>query len=102
MISMYNDSVPFPVWTHDEWWSDDWDAKSYGRDFDFNRPFFEQLFELWKEVPHYALMDNASENCDYSNMNWRSKNCYLVFGCIDDENCDYGHILWNSRDCMDC
>jgi len=102
IISMYDDKVPFPVWTHDEWWSDDWDAKDYGRDFDFNRPFFEQLFELYKEVPHYAIMDNASENCDYSNMNWRSKNCYLVFGCIDDENCDYGHILWNSRDCMDC
>jgi hypothetical protein len=101
IISMYDDKVPFPVWTHDEWWSDDWDPKNYGRDFDFNRPFFEQLFELFKEVPHYAIMDNASENCDYSNMNWRSKNCYLVFGCIDDENCDYGHILWNSRDCVD-
>jgi hypothetical protein len=102
MISMYNDTASFPVWTHDEWWSDDWDAKDYGRDFDFNRSFFEQLFDLWKAVPHYELMDNGSENCDYSNMNWRSKNCYLVFGCIDDENCDYGHIIWNSCDCMDC
>ena len=102
IISMYNEKVSFPVWTHDEWWTDDWDAKSYGRDFDFNRPFFEQLFELWKEVPHYALQNVQSVNCDYSNMVWGGKDCYLIFGCTDSEYCDYGHVVWSSRDCIDC
>src|ERR1035437_7513681 len=102
IISMYGDDSPYIIYDHDEWWSDDWDAKEYGRDFDFNRPFFEQLFDLWKAVPHYALQNSASENCEYSNMTSHSKNCYLVFGCVEDENCDYGHIVWNSRDCTDC
>jgi hypothetical protein len=102
IISMYSPETPYILYDHDEWWSDAWDAKSYGRDFDFDRPFFDQLFDLWKAVPHYALNNIASENCEYSNMVWRSKNCYLIFGCIEDENCDYGHLLWNSRDCVDC
>jgi hypothetical protein len=99
---MYSSDSPYILYDHEEWWSDSWDAKEYGRDFDFNRPFFDQLNDLCKAVPHYALMNTASENCEYSNMTWRSKNCYLIFGCIDDENCAYGHILWNSRDCVDC
>jgi DNA-directed RNA polymerase subunit RPC12/RpoP len=102
VISMYSSDSPYILYNNDEWWSDDWDAKSYGRDFDFSRPFFDQLNDLYRVVPHYALMNGGSDNCEYSNMTWRSKNCYLIFGCIDDENCDYGHILWNSRDCTDC
>jgi len=98
---MYSDKVSFPVWTHEEWWTDDWDAKSYGRDFDFSRPFFEQLNELWNDVPHYSLQNVSCVNCEYSNMAWGSKNCYLIFGCIDDEDCSYGHILWNSKESTD-
>ena len=82
-ISMYSSDSPYILYNHEEWWSDDWDAKDYGRDFDFSRLFFEQLNELNKVVPHYALMNTASDNCEYSNMTWRSKNCYLIFGCIE-------------------
>ena len=46
-------------------------------------------------------MNTKSENCEYSNMTWGSKNCYLLFGCVENENCDYGHIVWNSIDCID-
>jgi hypothetical protein len=101
LISMYDDNALFPVWTHEEWWSDDWDGADYGRDLDLDRPFFEQLFDIWKEVPHYGLQNVSSENCEYSNMAWGSKNCYLVFGCIENENCNYGHILWDSTDSAD-
>lgn len=101
LISMYSEKVEFPVWSHEEWWEDDWDAKDYGRDFDFSRPFFEQLLELWNDVPHYSLQNVFCSNCEYSNMAWGSKNCYLIFGCIDDEDCNYGHILWNCKDCAD-
>jgi hypothetical protein len=98
---MYSKKAPFPVWSHDEWWTDDWDAKEYGRDIDFNRPFLEQFKELQNAVPHYAVMNTKSENCEYSNLTFNSKNCYLVFGCVDDENSAYGHIVWNSKDCFD-
>ncbi|MDA2921923.1 hypothetical protein MYX07_01515 [Patescibacteria group bacterium AH-259-L07] len=101
VISMYSKKAAFPVWSHEEWWADDWDAKEYGRDYDFSLSFFEQFAELQKAVPHFAVMNTKSENCVYSNLTFRSKNCYLVFGCVDDENCAYGHIVWNSKDCFD-
>lgn len=101
VISMYSPQTPYPIYDHEEWWAEDWDPKTYGRDYDPTRSFFDQLHDLWKAVPHYGLMNTASEKCEYSNMTWRSKNCYLVFGCIENEDCDYGHLVWNSRDCVD-
>src|SRR3989338_9885653 len=46
IISSYSSDKPFPVYENDEWWSDKWDPLSYCRDFDFNRPFFEQFRDL--------------------------------------------------------
>jgi len=101
IISMYNPDVPFPVWDIHEWWADDWSASDYALDLDLSIPFIRQLNELMNKVPHFAMMNTKSENCEYSNMTYGSKNCYLVFGCVEDENCDYGHIVWNSIDCAD-
>ena len=28
------------VWERDIWWSDEWDILAYGKDYDFNKPFF--------------------------------------------------------------
>jgi len=101
IISMYNPDVPFPVWDISEWWADDWSASDYAIDLDLSIPFVKQLGELMNKVPHFAMMNTKSENCEYSNMTFGSKDCYLIFGCVEDENCDYGHIVWNSTDCID-
>lgn len=101
IIAMYSPKVPYKVYTHEEWWSDEWDAKSYGKNFDFSRPFFKQFNELLLAVPRFNVMNIQSQNCEYSNMTLRSKNCYLVFGCVDNEDCAYGHIVWESKDCLD-
>src|SRR6185369_870671 len=68
IISMYSPDVKFPVFQSEEWWGDDWDPMDYGKDFDFSRPFFEQFSELVDSVPHPALINTKSENCEYSNM----------------------------------
>ena len=102
IISMYPENTPFPVWSLEEWWADDWDSREYGRDFDFSRPFFEQYQELVNVVPRFAVMSTNTINSQYTNMSLNSKNCYLVFGCVDDEECVYGHIVWESKDCIDC
>lgn len=101
IVSMYRPGTPFVIYSHEEWWADDWDAKSYGRDFDFNRPFFEQFAELLKVVPRFSIMNVQSESCQYSNLVTNSKNCYLVFGCVEDEDCAYGHVVWESKDSFD-
>lgn len=101
MISMYSPQAPYKIYSKDEWWADDWDAKVFGRPFDFTRPFFEQFAELFLAVPKFAIMNTNSDSCDYSNFTWNSKSCYLVFGCVDDEECAYGHIVWESKDSLD-
>ena len=66
IISIYRPDVPFPVYTQEYWKSDAWDALSYGLDFDFNRPFFEQYEKLRRTVPHLALVNSSSVNSEYT------------------------------------
>src|SRR3989344_1485926 len=53
MIAMFAPTAPYKVWTHEEWWADDWDARGWGKDYDFSRPFFDQFRELLLAVPRF-------------------------------------------------
>src|SRR5665213_1814799 len=99
---MYRESVPFPVYDVQEWWGNDWDAKSYGLDVSFERPMFSQMADLQAVVPRLNNVVVQSENCDYANFCFESRNCYLVTGCVKNEDCAYGHIVWQSKNCIDC
>ncbi len=101
ILSMYDADAPFPVYESSYWWTDSWSALDYGREINFNRPFFVQYKELANQVPHFNLSHVRTENCTYSNMVIDAKNCYLVFGCVRDEDCLYGHIVWDSQNCVD-
>ncbi|MFA5793084.1 MAG: hypothetical protein WC897_04430 [Candidatus Gracilibacteria bacterium] len=101
MISIYSSDKPFKVYSLPEWWSDRWNALQYGRDFDFNRPFFEQFQELYNAVPKSSVNVSNSENCTYTNQSYGSQNCYLVFGNIENQDSFYSHILWYSKNCFD-
>ncbi len=103
IISMYHEDQPFPVWSPEEWFADDWDAIDHGRDFDFSRPFFDQYKELLDTVPRYSLMVSNSPDCGFCNVAHRSSHCYFAFGALESEYCDYsGHAIWNSRESSDC
>ncbi len=56
VVSMYSPNKPYTVWCHDCWFSDDWDARDYGRPYDSSRSFFEQFKALWNEVPKVSLL----------------------------------------------
>ena len=102
IISMYSKDVPSPVYCRECWWSDKWDAMEYGRDYDFNRPFFEQLKDLANKVPMIGLLsDHRSINSEYTHFSGPVKNCYLVFHGEDCENCFYSTGILHSRDCLD-
>lgn len=98
IISMYKPEVPFPVYSHDAWYGDEWDGRDYGKDFDFTRSFFEQFMEVRNQVPHLGLISYKNENCGFCNIVGTSKNCYLLYGSIDCEDCYYG----NPFTCKDC
>ena len=101
IFSTYPENVPFPVYTQPEWHGDGWDALSYGRDYDFNRPFFEQFLELWKVVPRPAKSITIIYNSDYSNNASDLKNCYLVFNTTGAEDSAYGNAMSHCRNSFD-
>ncbi len=106
MVSLYHknpvDGQKFVIWDQEEWRSDDWDPLSYGRDFDFSRPFFEQFKELQQAVPHMALITVGNENSDFTTGTGYCKNCYLINSSEYCADCLYGKLLQTCSDCMDC
>ncbi len=101
VISIYHPDVPHPVYATDEWWSDKWDGLSYGRDFDFSRPFFEQFRELQLMVPRLALFNVNPVNSDYCQQAYDNKNCYLCMVITTSEDCMYLSHINKARDSYD-
>ncbi len=102
-VTIYSPNKPYKVYCNECWWSDKWDSAAFGRDFDFNRPFFEQFRELQLEAPRMALLNKNSTNSEYTNHSGNNKNAYMSFAVFDGENILYSTwIMKNSRDCMDC
>ena len=101
LISMFSEDKDLVVYDHKSWWGDSWDSYSYGKDYDFSRPFFEQMKELIKTIPWPNLINWNSVNSDYCNYTTDNKNCYLVFGGDFNENCSYSKFNFHSRDSQD-
>ncbi len=92
MLAVYGPDTAFPVYCPECWRGDGWDPLSYGRDYDFSKPFFEQFGELFKKVPRPALSHNGNNvNCEYANIIQDVKNVYFSFS-----------ILWGSEDIYYC
>lgn len=102
IISAYAPDSPFKVYKNDIWWGDSWDATTYGRDYDFSRPFFDQFADLQKVVPREGTSIFNSENCDFNGHVRTSRNCYLSSLVVDCENAMYSYFLNKNTDIMDC
>ena len=101
MIAIYPDDTPFPVYHPQEWWGDTWDGLDYGREFSFERPFFEQWGDLMMQVPRIGVDIVNCENCDYCNYCGDNKNCYLDIAGEGNEDCCYNLFTKYSKDCLD-
>lgn len=101
MFSTFPESSPIKIMERDAWWGDSWDPMEYGRDFDFDRPFFEQFGELLRKVPWPSRDVQRLVNSDYSNQASDLKNCYLVFNSGISENCLYGVASLKMLDSVD-
>ena len=102
MVSLYSPDKPFTVYCKESWWGDGWDPLAYGQEFDFSRPFFEQFREYMESMPLIGLnLLGENVNSDFTNDNWKLKNCYLVFDGEQAEDCLYGHSFVGLKSCMD-
>lgn len=101
IISAFHDKSPFKVYSHDEWWSDKWEALSFGRNFDFSRNFFDQFHDLQLAVPRTPIINNKAENSDYCNFADGNKNCYLITAANWNEDCYYLWLAANNKNAVD-
>ncbi len=92
---------PIPVYDNDYWRSDAWDPMQYGRDYDFSRPFFAQMKDLFNAVPFGIIWSVDQVNVEYG-ISAFSKNCYLSFDSGYDEDCLYNVTALYSKRCVDC
>ena len=101
IVTMYSPNKSFKVYCIKCWWGDGWDPSSYGRDFDFSRPFFEQFQELQTLVPRIAVYNKTNINSDYTNHSGDCRNTYLSSCCFYDEDVLYSNWIMKSRSCVD-
>ncbi|MBI4599390.1 hypothetical protein HY732_00535 [Candidatus Uhrbacteria bacterium] len=101
MISMYRPGNPYTVYCTACWWSDKLDPLTFGVDYDFSRPFFDQYRDLQIRVPRLAASVVNCENSPYINNCGDMKSCYMCTSCGFCEDSYY--LIWSehSKDCAD-
>ena len=102
IVSIYPPEATFPVYEQQEWWGDGWDPYAFGKEVDFDRPFFDQWHELMMAVPKISLWTQSNENSEYTHDSKNDKDCYMCFGVDDSRDSYYCYMCAEVVDCADC
>src|ERR1035437_6280432 len=106
ILSNYNPKSVYTVVSNEYYYSDKWVPRDFSKEYDLNKPFFEQLKKLFENVIKPAvfisLVDGANINSEYSNYASGLKNCYMVFNTGPAEEIMYSRGVRNCREIVDC
>ena len=101
ILAIYAPESPYTVYCPECWRSDGWDAISYGRDYDFSKPFFEQFKELMNVVPRIALNHMNVVSSPFSNQVESGKEVYLAYSIVRSEYIYYCRNVNDSKQLFD-
>ncbi|MEK7583229.1 MAG: hypothetical protein AAB483_02395 [Patescibacteria group bacterium] len=101
IISGFAPDSGYVVYDRDYWWSDAWDPLSFGLEYDSAKSFFQQYDELMRRVPHPAVFNARTTNCDYTQYTGEFKDGYLVSASWEGENVAYGARVQSVKDSLD-
>jgi hypothetical protein len=105
LITSYSPDKHIPILCDTCFFGDKWDPLSYGKEFDFSKPFFEQFKVLRDTVPRLGIYHTQSENSDYTVHSSRNRNCYMgssIVDCEDVHFSDFSFVSENSMDLFSC
>lgn len=105
LITVLPEKTQYPVYSSKEWFSDAWDAMSFGQPFDPARSFFDQLHEVQVKVPRPHQVGRNNTNSDWCDDAWECKNCYLSRSMLKCEELMYSYRdvrVKNSSDMTYC
>ncbi len=93
-ISVYHPDAPYQVYCTSCFYSDNWDQYASGIDYDPQRSFFEQYYDLTLRAPKLGVQQaNDLVNSDYTNHGAGLKDCYLTFACSGCEGCMFDNCV---------
>jgi len=101
-ITRYHPSLHKKICTPDEFWSDAIDNTESGRSYDFTRPFFEQLGEVFADSYLLPLIQINCEGSEYINGGKNVRNSYLCFDILESEDCLYCFAQYSGTDNICC
>ncbi|MCX6752320.1 MAG: hypothetical protein NTZ87_02355 [Candidatus Nomurabacteria bacterium] len=101
LISFLHPEEKLVVYDSSAWWSDSWDALSYGKEYDFSKPFFEQWKNLRDNIPLQALSNIHATNSDYCNVAEESRESYMCSGSWKIERTFYSNRISETKDSGD-
>ncbi|MBU0670723.1 zinc-ribbon domain containing protein, partial [Patescibacteria group bacterium] len=101
IIAYYPKKSHQVVYCPECWYSDSWDPNNFSKDFNFEKPFFEQFKALYKIVPTLSLDVVNCENSQYVSYCGDDKSCYYDIAGEANEQCFYGKFVKYSKDCVD-
>ena len=101
LLSVYNKEHQYIIYCKECWLSDKWDPIDYGQDYDFTTSFFEQFKSLQTSVPRANLYQTNFISSEYCNYGLDLKECYLLFGGINNERVYFGNQIFDSNDSLD-
>ncbi|MFC1810526.1 hypothetical protein ACFLZH_03435 [Patescibacteria group bacterium] len=101
VVTSYSPEMKFKSMCSDCFHADKIDPMQYGQDFDFNRPFLEQIEELRDKVPRLSMLTINCENSDYTSYTADCKNCYLISAGEKSEDCFYSRLCQNNNNIID-
>ena len=101
VVSCYSPNSKHKIYCQKCWWGDKWDFEDYGKEYDFSKPFFEQWYKLFLEVPHVAINNSNSIDSEWVNQESDDKNCYLNVGGHYNEDSAYNSFELFGKNCFD-
>ncbi len=99
IISAFSEKCPYPVWHKNEWQKH---ADPPSADFDFEKPFFEQAWELFQKCPIPHKMGAGNENCEYTDDCWFSRNAYLSHSVLRGEDIRHCYRSFSEKNSAFC
>lgn len=103
VVSFISSDKSFKVYCNICWWSDKWDWRSTGIDYDPTKSFIEQLIKLRDQTPFMALegLYPSFVNTTYTNYASYQKDCYMTLFSDYAENDIYTRFTAYTKEVMD-
>lgn len=101
IVTLYAPREDLKSITREEWFSDQWNALDYSREYNQDASFFTQFAALQKPIPRAATVTLNNENSEFTTGTWYCKDCYLINSSEYCERCYYGKLLQSSKNIID-